>query len=101
MKGDELPAEADEAIRQAAEAGGLTLRPPEEFDTATRFIRPEDMRKSVSISSDLGWHTAKLATLFELGVEEIQLHQVGRNQQAFIEVFRQLSGYRHRIRIAG
>jgi probable non-F420 flavinoid oxidoreductase len=63
------------------------LRTPEEFDTATRFVRPEDMRESVWISSDLGWHAARIAELVELGVEEIQLHQVGPNQQAFIEAF--------------
>jgi coenzyme F420-dependent glucose-6-phosphate dehydrogenase len=63
------------------------LRRPEDFDTATRLVRPEDMRESVWISSDLGWHAARIAELVELGFEEIQLHQVGRNQQAFIEAF--------------
>jgi hypothetical protein len=63
------------------------LRTPEEFDTATRFVRPEDMRESVWISSDLGWHAARIAELIELGAEEIQLHQAGSNQQAFIEAF--------------
>jgi coenzyme F420-dependent glucose-6-phosphate dehydrogenase len=63
------------------------LRTPEEFDTATRFVRPEDMRESVWISADLGWHAARLEELVALGVEEIQLHQVGRNQQAFIDAF--------------
>jgi coenzyme F420-dependent glucose-6-phosphate dehydrogenase len=63
------------------------LRTPEEFDTATRFVRPEDMRRSVWISADLGWHAARIAELAELGFDEIQLHQVGRNQQAFIDAF--------------
>ena len=63
------------------------LRTPEEFDTATRHVRPEDMRESVWISSDLGWHADRLAELAELGFEEIQLHQVGRNQRAFLEAF--------------
>jgi hypothetical protein len=45
------------------------------------------MRESVWISADLGWHAAQLAELVELGVEEIHLHQVGRNQQAFIDAF--------------
>ena len=52
-----------------------------------RFVRPDDMRQSVWISADPGWHAARLAELVELGFEEIQLHQVGRNQQAFIDVF--------------
>jgi hypothetical protein len=63
------------------------LRTPEEFDTATRFVRQEDMREAVWISADPGWHAARLAEVIGLGVEEIQLHQVGRNQQAFIDTF--------------
>lgn len=63
------------------------LRRPEDFDTATRFVRPEDMRESVWISSDLGWHAARIAELVELGIDEIQLHQVGRNQRAFVDAF--------------
>jgi hypothetical protein len=63
------------------------LRLPEEFDAATRFVRPEDMRESVWISSDLNWHAERIAELAELGFDEIQLHQVGRNQRAFIEAF--------------
>ncbi|WP_159719034.1 TIGR03885 family FMN-dependent LLM class oxidoreductase [Geminicoccus flavidas] len=63
------------------------LRTPEDFDTATRFVKPEDLRNSVWISADLGWHAARITELVELGFEEIQLHQVGRNQQAFIDAF--------------
>jgi probable non-F420 flavinoid oxidoreductase len=63
------------------------LRSPEDFDMATRFVRPEDMRESVLISADLGQHAAWLAGYVELGFSELQLHQVGRNQQAFIEAF--------------
>ncbi|SDE57733.1 Luciferase-like monooxygenase [Belnapia rosea] len=42
---------------------------------------------AIWISSDLGWHAARIAELAELGFDEIQLHQVGRNQQAFIDAF--------------
>jgi coenzyme F420-dependent glucose-6-phosphate dehydrogenase len=63
------------------------LRSPRDFDTATRFVRPEDMRESVLISSDLGRHAAWLAEYVELGFSELQLHQVGRDQEAFIEAF--------------
>jgi coenzyme F420-dependent glucose-6-phosphate dehydrogenase len=45
------------------------------------------MREAVWISADPGWHAAKLAELIELGFDEIQIHQVGRNQRAFIETF--------------
>jgi coenzyme F420-dependent glucose-6-phosphate dehydrogenase len=63
------------------------LRSPQDFDTAARFVRPEDMRESVLISSDLGRHAAWLARYVELGFSELQLHQVGRDQEAFVEAF--------------
>ncbi|GEP03836.1 TIGR03885 family FMN-dependent LLM class oxidoreductase [Methylobacterium oxalidis] len=63
------------------------LRSPADFDTATRFVRPEDMRESVLISSDPSQHAAWLVEYIELGFEELQLHQVGRNQHSFIEAF--------------
>jgi coenzyme F420-dependent glucose-6-phosphate dehydrogenase len=86
----------EEALRDAHEQwrtnvlGGEVnweLRSPRDFDTATRFVRPEDMRESVLISSDLGRHAAWLAEYVELGFSELQLHQVGRDQEAFIEAF--------------
>jgi coenzyme F420-dependent glucose-6-phosphate dehydrogenase len=63
------------------------LRSPADFDTATRFVKPEDMRESVLISSDTAQHVAWLAEYIEIGFEEIQLHQVGRNQHNFIDAF--------------
>ena len=63
------------------------LRSPADFDMATRFVRPEDMRDSVLISSDPGQHAAWLAEFIELGFDELQLHQVGRNQHSFIDAF--------------
>ena len=45
------------------------------------------MRESVWVSSDLDWHAERIAELAELGFDEIQLHQVGRNQRAFIDAF--------------
>jgi probable non-F420 flavinoid oxidoreductase len=63
------------------------LRSPKDFDTATRFVKPEDMRQSVLISSDPGQHAAWLNEYIELGFDELQLHQVGRNQHTFIDAF--------------
>jgi G6PDH family F420-dependent oxidoreductase len=63
------------------------LRSPDDFDIATRFVRPEDMRESVLISSDLGRHAAWLNGYVELGFEQLLLHQVGRNQHSFIDRF--------------
>lgn len=63
------------------------LRTPEDFETATRFVRPENMRQSVWVSTDPAWHVAPLTELAELGFEETRLHQVGREQQALIDTF--------------
>jgi probable non-F420 flavinoid oxidoreductase len=57
------------------------------FDEAARFVRPQDMHGSVCISADLGRHAAWLAELAELGFEEIAIHHVGTEQDAFIEAF--------------
>ena len=65
------------------------LRSPEDFETASRHVKPEDMRESLLISADLAQHAAWLAEYIELGFSELQLHQVGRNQQAFIDAFGQ------------
>jgi probable non-F420 flavinoid oxidoreductase len=61
------------------------LRTPEDFEHATRFVRPEDMRSCVLVSSDLGQHAAWLNELAEMGFKELLLHQVGRNQIEFLE----------------
>ena len=63
------------------------LRSPADFETATRFVRMEDMRESVLISADLGRHASWLQEYIELGFEELMLHQVGLNQREFIDVF--------------
>jgi coenzyme F420-dependent glucose-6-phosphate dehydrogenase len=63
------------------------LRSPQDFETATRFVKPEDMRESVLISSDFGQHAAWLREYIELGFEELYLHQVGVNQREFIDAF--------------
>jgi len=63
------------------------LRSPQDFDTATRFVKPEDMRESLLISSDPSQYVAWLSEYIALGFEELQLHQVGRNQHTFIDAF--------------
>jgi coenzyme F420-dependent glucose-6-phosphate dehydrogenase len=65
------------------------LRTPQEFDMASRFVRPEDMRESILVSSDLGQHAAWLAEYADMGFTEIHLHHVGTSQYAFIEAFGQ------------
>ncbi|GFE86573.1 TIGR03885 family FMN-dependent LLM class oxidoreductase [Steroidobacter agaridevorans] len=66
---------------------GWELRSPEDYETATRFVRPEDMRQSVLISSDLSQHAAWLHEYAQLGVDHVYLHQVDLNQRGFLEAF--------------
>lgn len=63
------------------------LRSPEEFETASRFVRPEDVPGYVRVSADLGRHAAWLAELAELGAAEIIVHQVACDQTRFTEAF--------------
>lgn len=63
------------------------LRTPAQFDAAAKHVRPGDMHESLRISSSAQQHIDWLAGDVELGFEEIQLHHVGRNQEAFIDFF--------------
>jgi probable non-F420 flavinoid oxidoreductase len=87
-----------EALRQAHEQwrcnvlGGdvsWELARPEDFERATRFVRPQDMNEDLFISHDFGAHLERLHALRELGFETIVLHNVGPNQAAFIDAFAQ------------
>lgn len=89
-------ASEDEALHQAYEQwrsnviGGdvnWELWTPQQFDLATRFVRPEDMRESVLVSADLQRHVGWLAEYVDMGFTELHLHHVGTNQPAFIEAF--------------
>jgi coenzyme F420-dependent glucose-6-phosphate dehydrogenase len=86
-------AEAEAAAREQWGpncAGGEVnwdLRRPGDFDRIARLVRVEDVRQTVLISSDLSRHRAWIEDFVELGVEEVILHEVGRNQRRFIEAF--------------
>ena len=63
------------------------LATPEHFDVASSHVRPEDVHASVLVSSDLGQQTAWIAELAALGFDEVYLHHVGQQQEAFIDAF--------------
>ena len=44
-------------------------------------------RQTVHVSADLGRHAAQLAEYAELGFDEIALHHVGQQQDAFVDAF--------------
>jgi probable non-F420 flavinoid oxidoreductase len=63
------------------------LRTPRQLEAAAKFVRPEDLDSHVRISADVERHLDWLRGDVELGFEHVYLHNVGRNQQEFIEVF--------------
>jgi probable non-F420 flavinoid oxidoreductase len=68
-------------------SAGQELKTPEQFDLAATFVRPEDIRESVRISSDPARHLDWLRADQELGFDRIYLHNVGPNQEEFIDTF--------------
>jgi coenzyme F420-dependent glucose-6-phosphate dehydrogenase len=87
---------AGEAMHQALDqwgpvaAGGEVnwdLRRPADFDLVSRMVSEDDIAEAVNISHELSQHTDWIGALAELDLECIYLHQVGRNQEQFIEAF--------------
>jgi len=63
------------------------LELPAQFDAAAGTVRPDDVRGSVLVSSDLGFHIDRLGEIADVGFDGIFLHHVGREQEAFVEAF--------------
>ena len=60
---------------------------PESFDAAAKLVRPEDIDGKVLISSDLAQHVAWLQEFAALGFDDIAIHHVGQDLDAFIDAF--------------
>jgi G6PDH family F420-dependent oxidoreductase len=72
--------------------GGMTfpkadIRSPHDFAQLARLVRPEDFAGRMVISSDPDLHRASIQKYADLGFDRIYLHNVGRNQAEWIEVF--------------
>ena len=84
-----------EAIDQAVlewPNGGMSfpkqdIKNPEDFAAMARLVRPSDFKDRVLMTSDLDRHIALIQHYVDMGFDEIHLHNVGRNQAEFIEVF--------------
>lgn len=63
------------------------LRMPYQFDQAAALVRPEQLDPGIRVSADLERHAAWLQEDIELGFDHIFVHNVNREQQAFIEAF--------------
>jgi coenzyme F420-dependent glucose-6-phosphate dehydrogenase len=60
---------------------------PEEFDRAAASVKPEDLEGSIRMSADPEQHIEWLSQDIELGFDVIFVHQVGRDQRTFLQVF--------------
>jgi coenzyme F420-dependent glucose-6-phosphate dehydrogenase len=73
--------------------GGMAFFPkqdiknPEDFAGIAKLVRPEDFTNRVLMSADLEVHTRHIQRYVDMGYDEVHLHNVGRNQAEFIEVF--------------
>jgi len=63
------------------------IKNPDDFAAMAKLVRPEDFENRVMISSDLDAHRRHIQHYVDMGYDEIHLHNVGRNQGEFIEVF--------------
>jgi G6PDH family F420-dependent oxidoreductase len=85
----------DEAVENAVTEwpnGGMPfpkqdIKNPEDFAAMAKLVRPEDFKNRVLMTSDLEAHTAHIQHYVDMGFDEIHLHNVGRNQAEFIDVF--------------
>jgi len=82
---------ADQAVREWPNGGmpfpKQDIRHPEDFAAMAKLVRPEDFRNRVLITSDLGKHIEHIQHYVDMGFDEVHLHNVGRNQAEFIEIF--------------
>ena len=59
----------------------------EGFDVMAEHVDIEGVRRSVEVSSDLGWHRDRIAELAAIGFDDVYLHFVGQEQAGFIDAF--------------
>ena len=63
------------------------IRSPFDFEQMAKLVRPEDFEGRMVISADPDVHRAEIQKFVDLGFDRIYLHNVGRNQKEWIEVF--------------
>jgi G6PDH family F420-dependent oxidoreductase len=85
----------EEALRNAMVEwpnGGMKfpkqdIRSPFDFEQMARLVRPEDFAGRMLISADPELHRREIQRFLDLGFDQVYLHNVGRNQLEWIEVF--------------
>ena len=67
------------------------LPTPEAFEAATRFVRPEDLAKSIPAGPDVDDHVAAIKTFVDAGFDHVSLVGIGPDQEGFIRFFERSS----------
>ncbi|MDB5491809.1 MAG: N5,N10-methylene tetrahydromethanopterin reductase [Micavibrio sp.] len=62
---------------------------PEDFDRVCADVKPEDMDEVILISADLNRHVEWIRMYRAMGINEIYIHNAGKNQMAFIDGYQQ------------
>jgi coenzyme F420-dependent glucose-6-phosphate dehydrogenase len=63
------------------------IRSPHDFAAMAALVRPEDFAGRMVISADPDVHRVEIQRYVDLGFDRVYLHNVGRNQREWIEVF--------------
>jgi hypothetical protein len=63
------------------------IRTPAQFEQATRYVTPEDVASAVFVSESLEAQAEHLAGFAAMGADEVMIHDVAPNQEAFIDAF--------------
>lgn len=63
------------------------LTMPPQFEQAAQFVTPEDVAQKVRVSADAARHAAWIAEYFDLGFDGVYVHQLGTNQEAFLDAY--------------
>lgn len=86
-----LEAATEAAVRDWPNGGmafpKADIREPEDFEAMAKLVRPENYRNRVLITPDPDEHVAYLQHFIDLGFDEIYVHNVGREQAPFIDIY--------------
>jgi G6PDH family F420-dependent oxidoreductase len=64
---------------------GQELRLPADFEAAAALVRPEDVAKIVPSGPDVERHLAEVRKFIDAGYDHVYVHQVGPDQDGFID----------------
>jgi coenzyme F420-dependent glucose-6-phosphate dehydrogenase len=63
------------------------IRSPHDFAQMAKLVRPEDFEGRMLISADPDAHRREIQRYLDIGFDRVYLHNAGRNQAEWIEVF--------------